>query len=489
MTGINFYAADASLAEEMPGKKKDAQARNVTSMSLNLDRTKVLDLFTAQRIALAENPSLAATQDRINQASERVTQALSDWWPQLDIRGAGRRDWLSERGKDEQESLASIARIINPTTDIKFEDPQSTFEANLRARWILFNGFKREFSIRSARFGEQENQEARNDARRLLLEAVAQSYYDAQLARENIAIEEADALFNQRQADTAKARLRAGTGSQSDVLNFEVQVNTAKTRLIQAKRDYETALIGLAALMGIPDASIPSHIELTRLKRETDTELILPDANSLNEYAQKNRPDVLQSNYLVEQAEAQVKVAQADYWPEINLSGSLDGERNSNLKFTDDDFGYTIGAELRYNLFDGGNRKARFREAKFRLNEAQNDLRDVLNTVSSEVREALADLKATQQQIVLQRSNLALSQQNRDLVAKEYKAGQASLVRLNEAQRDLTTARARLARALVSLRDAWQNLDAATGQILAPFNDQGTSKKLSYVADEFSQTP
>ena len=136
-----------------------------------------------------------------------------------------------------------------------------------------------------------------------------------------------------------------------------------------------------------------------------------------------------------------------------------------------------------------GNRKARFREAKFRLNEAQNDLRDVLNTVSSEVREALADLNATQQQIVLQRNNLVLSQQNRDLVAKEYKAGQASLVRLNEAQRDLTTARARLARALVSLRDAWQNLDAATGQILAPFNDQGTSEKLSYVEGEYSQTP
>ena len=241
--------------------------------------------------------------------------------------------------------------------------------------------------------------------------------------------------------------------------------------------------------MGIPDGTLPSHIELTRLKKESEKELIIPDAKPLSEYAHKNRPDVLQSNYLVEKAQAEVGIARADYFPKIDLTGSVDGERNRNLRFTDDDFGYSIAAVLSYNLFDGGNRKAKFREAKFRLNEAQNDLRDVLNNVSAEVQEAIADLDATQQQIVLQRKNLVLSQQNRDLVAKEYEAGQASLVRLNEAQRDLTTARARLARALVSLRNAWQNLEAATSRILMPFNDQDASGKLSYVTDEYRHTP
>jgi hypothetical protein len=36
-------------------------------------------------------------------------------------------------------------------------------------------------------------------------------------------------------------------------------------------------------------------------------------------------------------------------------------------------------------------------------------------------------------------------------------------------QRDLTNAQSRLALALVGLRLAWQNLDAATGKILLPF--------------------
>lgn len=62
-------------------------------------------------------------------------------------------------------------------------------------------------------------------------------------------------------------------------------------------------------------------------------------------------------------------------------------------------------------------------------------------------------------------------QQNRDLVEKEFAAGQGSLVRLNEAQRDLVTAQARLALALVSLRLTWHNLRTSTGEILASVQD------------------
>jgi outer membrane protein TolC len=48
---------------------------------------------------------------------------------------------------------------------------------------------------------------------------------------------------------------------------------------------------------------------------------------------------------------------------------------------------------------------------------------------------------------------------------KEYKAGVGSLVRLNEAQRDLTIAQVRLATVQVALRQAWYDLWSATGQI------------------------
>ena len=71
-----------------------------------------------------------------------------------------------------------------------------------------------------------------------------------------------------------------------------------------------------------------------------------------------------------------------------------------------------------------------------------------------------------QQVLALQTQNTKLVTEVRDLVEKEYRVGQTSLVRLNEAQRDLVEAVAELALARVRLRLAWEELDAATGRNL-----------------------
>ena len=85
---------------------------------------------------------------------------------------------------------------------------------------------------------------------RLLLYQVAASYFNAQLAKENINIALANEKFNQRQLAETEARYRVGTGSLSDVLNFRIRINSAKSQLISARQSYEVALYGLASLMG-----------------------------------------------------------------------------------------------------------------------------------------------------------------------------------------------------------------------------------------------
>jgi outer membrane protein TolC len=89
--------------------------------------------------------------------------------------------------------------------------------------------------------------------------------------------------------------------------------------------------------------------------------------------------------------------------------------------------------------------------------------------VASEVRQDIALLAAAREQVRLQRESVGLVEQNRELAQSEYEAGSASLVRLNEAQRDLTTTYGRLAQALVGYHLARQRLLSATGHNLEPF--------------------
>jgi outer membrane protein TolC len=114
---------------------------------------------------------------------------------------------------------------------------------------------------------------------------------------------------------------------------------------------------------------------------------------------------------------------------------------------------------------------AKHQEAKARLRELEHSLEGAKINITSEVQTVLARVDSAQQQLLLQRRNAKLVQRNRDLVEKEYKAGVGSLVRLNEAQRDLIQAQVSLAKAQAALRQAWYDLETATGRIVEVFQN------------------
>jgi outer membrane protein len=253
------------------------------------------------------------------------------------------------------------------------------------------------------------------------------------------------------------------------VLNFRIRINSAKSQLITAKQSYEVALYGLASLMGIPDAKLPSHIELSKLEDESRDELTLPDTASSINYALSHRPDFIQSHYLLRQAKANVGSARAGHYPTIRLTGSIDGDRTNDREFEHEDFGKSVLLNISFNLFAGGQIMSRVSEAKSRYRESESSLEDTQISIISDVESAATKLRGAQEQLALQRANTELVQQTRDLVEKEYSAGQGSLVRLNEAQRDLVTAQSNLVLSLVSMRQAWEALKSSTGEILTGY--------------------
>jgi TolC family type I secretion outer membrane protein len=425
---------------------------------------KVLDLKTAGQMALAGNPSVAAARARVRQAREQVVQANAAYWPRLDATASASRITLSDNA--HTASLSS-ARLFDPTAAI--DDPEKYYNTGLTATWVLFNGFERRFTAMAARSGEKLSRAGRHEVQRLILSATANTFFMAQLARENIAIATADEAFNLRQLNEAEARRRVGTGSLSDELNFKVRVNSARSDKIRAQQTYKTALFSLTALLGVPDAAFPPGLELAPLSPEVPMELRVPDTEAQLDQARIHRPDLQQAQFAIQQAGAGVKIARARLFPTLALTASLNGERSGDANLEENDFGNVIALNLSYNLFAGGADRAGIRAARAGRVAAEKNMEDLELNVNSNVMDALTALEAALAQLSLQQTNEALVEQNRDLVEKEYKAGQGSLVRLNEAQRDLVIVRSRLALARISLRQAWIGIKTATGTITSAF--------------------
>ena len=481
---IFIFSAVTAHTEPTPSIDRDA-IDTVVPMMLNLE--------AAQRRALADNPDLQAVEARVRQAAEQVRQARAAFFPSLTLDWNATHTQLPDSTVREARSsirtgfMTTLSRtlsapIIDPLisgsalataayqSSAAYKSvPESVdnYTISISVGYPLFTGFARKHAYAMARFGRQETRAAADEAQRLILEAVAQTYYGAQLANERIRITEADKTFNKRLLKEAHARNRVGAASQSEVLNFEVRWRASEAQHINARQEYQVALIALAALMGIEDVLLPETITLSPLEPATESELQLPQFESLCNSAWELRPDLERNRYAVNRTRENVGLQRAAYYPSLTAFASKDAARSGSGHFEGQDFSGTVGVGLSYNLFAGGKHRAAVAEAKQAHKEAEYQLQAAEITVAQEVREALVRLEAAQQQLRLQTETAHYVEQNRDMVQKEFQAGLTSLALLNQAQRDLVEAQVNLAFAQVSLRAAWHGLRTATAESLS----------------------
>ncbi len=435
-----------------------AQAEEEQVTIPDLSASEILDLHTVQELALRGNPDIVAAQARVKQAHERVNQAVAAWWPAIDLSAAAARQRLSDSDYATNQALYGA-------TDQTIDD----FKLGVVATWLLFDGFYRNFNEEQARYDEESNMAGLTNAKRLLVISVAEAFLNAQLAQTNVDIARADKAFYTRQLEDARNRYDVGAGAWGDVLNIKVQLNSAETDLLVNQRQYEAAGYGLAALIGLQYGVLPASTRLEALDRTFTAEKFNEDINKLIQNALDLRPDVQQFELTVQQAAAGEGIAKAPFYPTVQLAGAVTGERREDAGFTDEDFGNSVSVNFAWNIFSGGEDKARLAEAKEAKREAQYSLFNLRNRVAAEIRQDIALLEAAQEQVRLQRNTVGLVEENRDLAKNEYEAGEASLVRLNEAQRDLTATYGRLAQALVGYHRAWQRLNSSTGRNLQGF--------------------
>lgn len=463
----------------------------------------LLTLDMAQRRALAGNPSLHAVQARVAQAEERVKQVRSRYFPNVDVSYSASRTSFPSNEVSAARSravTAAVGGLANALPNIissgganltplsvfglagetllqvragrrAIETSMTNYQAGVTVSYVVFDGFSRRFSLLAARYGAMESAAGQREVQRLLLDAVAQSYHGIQLARENMAIAEADEEFNERLLRDAQARRRVGAGSLSDVLNFEVRLRAARAQRLRAERDFEAARIALASLMGVSGARLEEDIAVEALQAEAVEEMIELDEEARLAAAYQHRPDLERDEYAARRAGAGVRERRAPFYPQVRAFAAHEAQLSDDSRFDSGDFATTVGVSVSYNVFAGGRDRAALNEARLGLRAAEYDLRESEITIAREVRTAVLDLVTAQQELILQRATAEHVERNRDLVEREYNAGQASLTRLNEAQRDLIEARSRLAQALVGLRRAWHALDVATGEVLARFED------------------
>jgi NodT family efflux transporter outer membrane factor (OMF) lipoprotein len=225
----------------------------------------------------------------------------------------------------------------------------------------------------------------------------------------------------------------AGIASDQDVALEETQINNARaqaTDLGIQRAKFEHAI---AALIGKPASSF--SITINPLDAN-------PVAVPLGVPSQllERRPDIAAAERRVAEANAQIGVARAAYFPSVTLNGSA-GFLSTSLGslFSGPSFVWSIGSTLSQTLFDGGKRTAITEQARAVYQGTAANYRQAVLTAFEEVEDNLSALRILT--VELQQQNAAVESSRRflTLANARYKSGMDGFIDVITAQITLLT--------------------------------------------------
>ena len=400
-----------------------------------------LSVKEAVERALAHNLGLMLEQDTADAARGARWRALADLLPNVGGTLTTRRQVINL----EAFGFPAQPSIVGPFSVYDARVSLSQAVVDIAAlndrRAAALNERAAKFGVRTAR--DLVVLVAVN----LYLEAIATS---TRVETTHAQQETAEALLQQAQ-DLKASGIVAGI----DVLRAQVQAQTQRQRTIAAENDYEKAKLLLERAIGIP---VGQPLVLT--DKIPYAPLPMPAVEQVLARAYESRADYLAAKSRVEAAQAAQKAAAAGVLPSLRVDADYGaiGQTLGSAHST-----YTVAATVHVPVFEGGRVTARKIEAEAELHRREAELADFRGRIDLEVRTALLDLRAADQQVQAGQTNQQLAGEQLTQARDRFAAGVAGNLEVTQAQETVASASETYIAALYSHNLAKASLARALG--------------------------
>ncbi|MDR1888854.1 MAG: efflux transporter outer membrane subunit [Zoogloeaceae bacterium] len=236
----------------------------------------------------------------------------------------------------------------------------------------------------------------------------------------------------QRSLDITRNRYQAGVVSQADVAQAETQYESTRAQLIDLGIQRAQLEHALALLQG----KIPGSVQLApRDKGDQETPKLPEIPPALPSTLLENRPDIIAAERHVAAANAEIGVAQAVFFPVLNLgaSGGYQSASFANLVSAPHRF-WSLGPALALTLFDGGRRSSRKEQAIAAYDQRVANYRQTVLTAFQEVEDSLAALSILAAEQAVQARAARAASEFQTLTRNQYLAGTVSYLNVATAQ-------------------------------------------------------
>ena len=266
-----------------------------------------------------------------------------------------------------------------------------------------------------------------------LISNIAQSYANLSYSLAQLKLAEATVESRERSLFIANARFKAGIDPKLPSLQASASLENAKLAVLRAQSSILRSRNALQFLVGAP---IPSNLLPEPAISNITTHEIF-NAGLPSELL-RYRPDVLQAEYNLKAAGANIEVARASYYPSISLATSI-GVGSSSLDdlFKSGAVGWSFGPNISVPIFDAGRLDANYDVAKIEREQTLANYERSIQTAFREVSDVLATRATLGDQLQAQYRLQDNFDQTFEIADARYKAGISNYLDVLDAQRSL----------------------------------------------------
>jgi outer membrane protein, protease secretion system len=415
-------------------------------------------LSQAYRAALEQDATIRATRAATDAKRERLPQARAQLLPNVSASASVNTNHLF--------ALTPSATGLN-SSDLGY----SSGNRALSVRQPIFRPYQfadyRQAEAQVADANAALDKETQNVAVR-----VATAYLEALLAEDQLALVGAQKATFTTQLDAARKRLKAGVGVRTDIDDAQAKLDQAVAQELQARQNVAYTRRALQVLVNAPVDKL-APLDAARLK------LLDPNPNRLEDWVERaelTSPEVRSLQAQRDAARAEIDKAKSGHLPTLDAVAQWSVARSDTVTSINSRYDTrSVGLQLNVPIFGGGYTSSQVRQSVAALESSEEQLealrRDLALRVEKQFRavtEGVAQIRALEQAV---RSAETTLESNR----KSYEGGVRTVVDVLNAEQQRVSAARDLAQARYVYMLARIQLQALTGEANEPVIEEANS--------------
>jgi outer membrane protein TolC len=338
-------------------------------------------------------------------------------------------------------------------------DALSNYQSRLTVEQVLFDSRHTSRGVESARFTRRiAGEDARRNHSDVIL-SVLRTYFGVQLAEKNLGVARQSRESALADLERAEFIYRSGRSTQADVLAVRVHLAATREQEIRASNELAVARATLNDALGV---TLDRAFDLTT---PLDSGAAAPEA-TLEQYgglAAEYRPEMRQAVLAESLARTETQIAGSAYWPQVVFQGTIEADRE-NFR-SNGGANWFTAVTLRWNLWNGGETKARVAQARFAESRAEALRKRADSAIQLEVRRAYLGVMAAAQRVEVASAAAAEAEEAHRIIQNRHQAGLTTVTELLRSETALAAARTRRLSAIYDHRLAAAALEHAAGTL------------------------